>query len=79
MKDPGAQAALRAALVLLGAALFRVVLTPAAGPPVLNHRADVADSLLAAGDSLSRESARRSRPLAEGEKLDPNTADEVDL
>ena len=79
MKDPGAQAALRAGLILLGAAVLRVALTPGAGSPVLNERTDVADSLLSVGDSLARDSERRSRPLAAGERLDPNTAGEAEL
>lgn len=79
MKDPGAQAALRAALVLLSAALVRMALTPASRSPVLDHRADVADSLLAVGDSLSVESERRNRPLEVGETIDPNRAEEADL
>ena len=79
MKDPGAVAAVRAGALLLGAAAFRLVLSPAPASPVLAHRDDVTEGLLATGDSLALEAERRSRPLGEGEVLDPNQADEVEL
>lgn len=70
----------RAALILGGAALIRFVLiAPGPADPVLGDRPSIADSLLAAGDSVSEERERRSRPLAEGETLDPNVAGAEEL
>lgn len=70
----------RAALILGGAALIRfVVIAPAPAEPVLGDRPSIADSLLAAGDSVAEEQERRSRPLAEGETLDPNVAGAEEL
>ena len=66
---------LRAALILGGAALVRfVVFSPGPAEQVLEGRPSIADSLLAAGDSVVEERERRSRPLAEGETIDPNVA-----
>ena len=71
---------LRAALLLAGAALVRfLVFAPAPAEVPLADRPSIADSLLAAGDSAVETKARRSRPLAAGETIDPNVASEEDL
>ena len=71
---------LSAGVLLAAAALLRfVVLSPGAGAPILADRGSIADSLLAAGDSAAAEGERRSRPLAEGEKIDPNVASAEEL
>ena len=69
----------RAALLLLGAAVIRFLASPGAPDPPLEDRPSITDSLLAAGDSVAQEKARRSRPLDPGEKIDPNTASEEEL
>ena len=69
-----------AALILGGAALIRfVVFAPAPAQPLLENRPSIADSLLAAGDSVTQERERRSRPLADGETIDPNVASAEEL
>ena len=71
---------LRVALLLLGAAVIRFVLTDPVPPePPLASQESIADSLLAAGDSVLQEKERRSRPLSDGEKIDPNRAAEAEL
>ncbi len=80
MTDRERKSMLRAALILGGAALIRfVVIAPAPAEPVLGDRPSIADSLLAAGDSVAEENERRSRPLADGETLDPNVASAEEL
>ena len=80
MTDRERKSMLRAALILGGAALIRfVVVAPGPSEPVLGDRPSIADSLLAAGDSAVEERERRSRPLAEGETLDPNVASAAEL
>ena len=80
MTDRERKSMLRAALILGGAAVIRfVVIAPAPAEPVLGDRPSIADSLLAAGDSVVEENERRSRPLAEGETLDPNVASAEEL
>lgn len=80
MTDRERKSMMNAALLLLGAAAVRFVLAapPPADPP-LEGRPSIADSLVAAGDSAAKEKERRSRPLADGETIDPNTAGEEDL
>ena len=71
---------LRAALILAGAALVRFLfLAPGAADVPLADRPSITDSLLAAGDSVVEANARRSRPFAEGETIDPNMASEEEL
>lgn len=71
---------LRAALILAGAALVRFLfLAPGPADPPLADRPSITDSLLAAGDSVVETNARRSRPFAAGETIDPNVASEEDL
>ncbi len=79
MRDPGAAAALRASVILLGAAVLRAALTTGPGAPVLPQRGDVSDSLTAVGDSLAEDQERRGRPLEAGEKIDVNRAGEAEL
>lgn len=71
---------LRAALILAGAALLRFLfLAPGPADAPLADRPSITDSLLAAGDSVVEASARRSRPFAAGETIDPNVASEEEL
>ena len=71
---------LSAGVILGAAALIRfVVLTPGEGAELLSERGSIADSVLAAGDSAAAEGERRSRPLEEGERIDPNTASAEEL
>lgn len=71
---------LRATLILGGAALVRfVVFSPGPAEPILEDRPSIADSLLAAGDSVVEERERRGRPFAEGETIDPNVAEAAEL
>ncbi|MCY3808985.1 MAG: helix-hairpin-helix domain-containing protein [Gemmatimonadetes bacterium] len=71
---------LSAGVILGAAALIRfVVLAPGEGAELLAERGSIADSLLAAGDSAAAEGERRSRPLGEGEQIDPNTASAEEL
>lgn len=80
MTDRERKSMTRTSLILLGAAAVRFVLTaPAPADPLLEGRPSMADSLSAAGDSAAMEKERRSRPLAAGETIDPNTAGEEEL
>lgn len=80
MTGSGPQAAVRASLILLGAAVVRLAtVPPPAEAPTLAGRASVGDSLAAAADSLAAEQERRSRPLEEGETVDVNRAPAADL
>ncbi|MYA65101.1 MAG: ComEA family DNA-binding protein [Gemmatimonadetes bacterium] len=80
MTDSERRSMLHAALILGGAALIRfVVFAPAPAEPVLDDRPSIADSLLAAGDSVTEERERRSRPLADGATIDPNVASAEEL
>lgn len=80
MTDRERRSMLHAALILGGAALVRFVLfSPGPAEPVLEGRPSIADSLLAAGDSVIESRERRSRPFAEGETIDPNVAEAEEL
>ena len=80
MTDRERKSMLHAALILGGAALIRfVVFAPGPAAPILEGRPSIADSLLAAGDSAKKEQERRSRPLADGETIDPNVASAGEL
>ena len=80
MSDGGTTAAVRASAILLGAALLRGLATPTgADPEALSGRPSLADSLVAAGDSIAKEQERRNRPMEPGERLDVNRATDVDL
>ena len=80
MTDRERKSMLHAALILGAAALIRfVVISPGPAEPVLDDRPSIADSLLAAGDSVLEDRERRSRPLADGETLDPNVAGAEEL
>ena len=80
MTDRERKSMLRAALLLTGAAVIRfVVVAPGSAEPPLEDRPSIADSLLAAGDSVVDSKERRSRPFAAGETLDLNAAGEEEL
>lgn len=80
MTDRERRSMRNAALILGGAALIRfVVIAPEPAQPLLENRPSIADSLLAAGDSVMEERERRSRPLADGETIDPNVASAEEL
>ena len=71
---------LRAALILVGAALVRfVVAAPGPAEPPLEDRPSIADSLLVAGDSVVEAKERRSRPFKAGETIDLNVAGEEEF
>lgn len=70
----------RSAGLLLVASLVRLAWEARPLEPVVPaHADDVLPELLAASESLKAESDRRSRPLADGERLDPNRASEEEL
>jgi competence ComEA-like helix-hairpin-helix protein len=70
----------RAAGILLVASLVRVLYEARPLDPVLPPGAeDVLPELLAASESAHAEAGRRSLPLQEGERVDPNRAGEVEL
>jgi competence protein ComEA len=75
------RALLASSTLVVLAALGRWLLLPAGGEPQVSglERAGPVDSALAVAESLHTESARRRRPLAAGEQIDPNTAGEVEL
>ena len=80
MTDRERKSMLRAAMLLAGAAVIRfVVVAPGAAEPPLEDRPSIADSLLAAGDSVVDSKERRSRPFAAGETIDLNVAGEEEL
>lgn len=68
-----------AAGVLLLSGVLRLALAPGPPPPALPGDAEAAEALLARSRSLAEEEDRRSRPLAPGERLDPNQVDDVEL
>ncbi len=75
------KALLASAILVLLAALSRSLLE-VPGPEVQAVGLSPAgglDSALAVAESLHAESVRRKRPLAPGERIDPNTASEVEL
>lgn len=69
----------RAAVLLAGAALVRLIVAPAPAQGPLDGRASITDSLLAAGDSALEEKASRGRPFEPDETIDPNVAGEIEL
>lgn len=79
MTDREKKSMTRAGLLLLGAALIRLVVAPAPAESPLQGRESIADSLLAAGDSALEEKARRSRAFEPGETMDPNVAGDAEL
>lgn len=64
---------------LLLASLLRLGLAAGGEPLPLPGEPQVAGALLAESRRLAEEEDRRSRPLAPGERLDPNRADDVEL
>jgi competence protein ComEA len=71
---------MRSLVLLLVAGLVRVAADRRRPPAeVLGHLPDRAAELDAAAAALAEEQARRTRPLAEGERLDPNRASAAEL
>lgn len=70
---------LLAAGALLLASLLRLGLAARMEPLALPGDVAAAEALLSGSRALAEEEERRSRPLAPGERLDPNRADEVEL
>lgn len=64
---------------LLLASLLRLGLAGGGPPLPLPGEPEVAGALLAESRRLAEEEDRRSRPLAPGERLDPNAVDDVEL
>lgn len=84
---PGARALTRSeqlgvlltALLLLGLAILRLEFTESLPDGALPQGASLVDSLLRASAGALDDQARRSRPLEEGERLDPNRSEEWEL
>jgi len=80
MTESEGRALARTAAVLLVAATVRWGVSSRWGPPLLPADAATALPGLLQESQIAREEAsRRAAPFAEGERLDPNRADEVDL
>ena len=75
------RALLVSAVLVLLAALGRMLVLPPGADVRANRLTDAGatDSALMAAESLYAEAERRSRPLNPGERIDPNSADEVEL
>ena len=70
----------RAALILLAAALLRVAVEAGRGEPLFPaDSAGVLPRLKEESEMAHAEEKRRSKPLAEGERIDPNRASEEEL
>lgn len=69
----------RAAAVLLVAGLVRWGHDRRQGPPILPDSPDALPELIEEARAVRDEAARRRAPLTEGEKIDPNRADAIDL
>lgn len=71
---------LAASAILLAASVARTLAVPAGGPELLPaDSAGLRDALSRQSRKAREEEARRSRPLAEGERLDPNRAPAPEL
>lgn len=79
MHDPERQALSRAAIVLFAVSLLRWAVETRSAAPAPSVEADVLTDHIAATTAAVDEEDRRSRPLDEGERLDPNRATEVEL
>lgn len=79
MHDPERQALSRAALVLFAVSLLRWAVAARSAVPTPPADDDVLADHIAATTAAVDEEDRRSRPLDEGERLDPNRATEVEL
>lgn len=78
--DPERRALSRAAVVLLAVSVVRwAVASRSVEPAVPAGAGEVLAGHIAATDSAADEEERRSRPLEEKERLDPNVAPEVEL
>lgn len=81
MREAEQRAFLRAAVLLLGISLLRwtaTIKTPHPGEGLGGADDVLAEHQTATSTAMS-EAERRSRPLDEGERIDPNTADDVEL
>jgi len=71
---------LRGAVLLFLLSLVRLLFSPGVGPPVLQEGGkDQLPTLLEEADEIRQSQARRSKPLAPGELLDPNRSTEEEL
>lgn len=78
MHDSETRSLTRAALVLLAASCLRFGWSRWHPPPP-GTAADVLPELVTATTAARSEADRRSRPLSEGERIDPNRADAAEL
>ena len=78
MHDSETRSLKRAALVLLAASCLRIGWGRWDPPPPGNVE-DVLPELVTATTAARSEADRRSRPLSEGERIDPNRADAAEL
>jgi competence protein ComEA len=81
LTDGETRALLVSAVLVLLAALGRMLVLPSGADIRADQLADAGatDSVLWAAESLYAEAERRRRPLTPGERIDPNSADEVEL
>ncbi len=80
MREAEHRALLRAAVLLLGISVLRWTATLGRTDPLASAEgANALSSHQAATAGAVDEAEERSRPLAEGERIDPNDADEVQL
>jgi competence ComEA-like helix-hairpin-helix protein len=79
MHDPERQALSSAALVLFAVSLLRWAVAARSAPPAPATTADVLTDHLAATAAAVDEEDLRSRPLGQGERLDPNRATAAEL
>jgi len=79
MHDAETRALRRAAILLVAISAARWGWGLVAGPPLGADDESVLEELAEAVDDAVREEERRSAPLADGELIDPNRADEVEL
>lgn len=79
MSDAETGALGRAAVLLLVASLARWAWAPDGGPVVAGGEGEALPTLMAETRARTDEARERSRPLGEGERLDPNAASEAEL
>ncbi len=68
-----------ASVALLGAALLRAIAAPSDAADPLAHLPGIADSLLQASQAAKEEADARAKPIAGGERINPNQANEIEL
>jgi len=80
MRGRNGRGILAASAILLAASLVRLSLSPSGQPPLLPvDSAGIRDELAEESRRARAERERRRRPLAEGERLDPNNAPAAEL